>query len=372
MSLLLKALKQAELGPDKAAGKQTDELDFEPMETPPFSVRREWVQPHDTEPAPAIPPGRPTATMSWPLGLVPTTALLAMLIAVGYGIYVYLSINPPALLVAPTSVPRPSAPTAKPIQFNPLPPNLIQVPPHPIAAIPKARPARPRASTARAASMHATGAPSAPTEAAVEGGASGSSVAPLVPALQGNASQADLDAAYQAYQSGHLEEARRLYSQIPERDRNPDVLLGLAAIAMAQGQQAESIRLYQRVLSIDPRNTVAQAALLDALGTTDGAAAESRLENLIQETPSAFLYYALGNLYADQNRWSDAESAYFEAFRREPTNGDYAFNLAVSLDQLHQREGALRQYEAALNLAGSGSRFSRDQAQTRIRQLKGN
>jgi Flp pilus assembly protein TadD len=84
------------------------------------------------------------------------------------------------------------------------------------------------------------------------------------------------------------------------------------------------------------------------------------------------LYYTLGNLYADQNRWSDAESAYFEAFRREPANGDYAFNLAVSLDQLHQREGALRDYEAALNLAGSGSRFSRDQAQARIRQLKGN
>ena len=96
---------------------------------------------------------------------------------------------------------------------------------------------------------------------------------------------------------------------------------------------------------------------------------ESRLKTLIERAPSAGLYQTLGNLYAEQNRWGDAQTAYYEAFRTAPANADYAYNLAVSLDRLHQPQAALGYYEKALSLAGN-SRFERSQAETRVRQIK--
>ena len=55
--------------------------------------------------------------------------------------------------------------------------------------------------------------------------------------------------------------------------------------------------------------------------------------------------------------------------RGAPDNADYAFNLAVSLDQLRQHPAALTYYEKAL--AGHGvHRFDRAQAEARVQQLK--
>ena len=175
--------------------------------------------------------------------------------------------------------------------------------------------------------------------------------------------------AYDAYQRGQLDEAQRLYAQAAARERSVDALLGLAAIAGVRNRDEEAARLYREVLDRDPRNAAAQAALLDLLGNTDRQATESRLKTLIERAPSAGLYQTLGNLYAEQNRWGDAQMAYFEAFRAAPSNADYAFNLAVSLDRLNQPQAALGYYEKALSIGGN-SRFDRSQAETRVRQIK--
>ncbi|MDO9635862.1 MAG: tetratricopeptide repeat protein, partial [Thiobacillus sp.] len=143
----------------------------------------------------------------------------------------------------------------------------------------------------------------------------------------------------------------------------------LATIASVQNRDAEAQLLYREVLERDPRNATAQGALLDLLGNTDSQAAESRLKLLIERDPSPQLYQTLGNLYAEQGRWSDAQSAYFEAWRAAPGNADYAFNLAVSLDQLRQYPAALTYYEKAL-ASGGAHRFDRAQAEARVRQLK--
>jgi tetratricopeptide (TPR) repeat protein len=82
------------------------------------------------------------------------------------------------------------------------------------------------------------------------------------------------------------------------------------------------------------------------------------------------LHFSLGNQYAQQSRWSEAQSAYFKAYSVDPENADYAFNLAVSLDQLHQRNLALDYYQRALALAGKRTAsFNPAQARTRVQEL---
>jgi tetratricopeptide (TPR) repeat protein len=364
MSLLLKALKAAEQGSGKPTAEGGD-LDLEPLETP-FSVRRDWVQPNDNEADASLLPKRPGARWVLPrMGLVPATSLVALLIAIGYGIYVYLAISQPRARVTPAAHLQASR-LAQPAEpARPMRPAMApEMPKAPLSAAPRSSaphsPVSPAPVIATAPDhLHAL-ARKHPAALAV---------APALSTLQGTTSLAELETAYQAYQTGDLEAARLIYDRVAGRDKNPDALLGLAAIAMLQNRPADGIRFYRQVLDVDPRNAIAQAALLDALGTTDSAAAESQLQAQIQQAPSAYLYYALGNLYADQKRWSDAEAAYFEAFKREPANGDYAFNLAVSLDHLQQRDAALRNYESALKLASHDSRFKRNQAETRIQQL---
>ena len=65
------------------------------------------------------------------------------------------------------------------------------------------------------------------------------------------------------------------------------------------------------------------------------------------------LYFTLGNQYAAQARWAEAQEAYFRAFTAEPDNPDYNYNLAVSLDQLRQRKPALEYYRKAIALGAS-------------------
>jgi tetratricopeptide (TPR) repeat protein len=178
-----------------------------------------------------------------------------------------------------------------------------------------------------------------------------------------------LSDAYAAYQQGQLDRAEQLYSQAAARQRSTDALLGLAAIAATQNRESDAVRLYREILEHDPRNSTAQAALLDLLGNSDSQATESRLKILIDRDASPHLFQTLGNLYADQQRWSEAQSAYFEAYRGAPDNADYAYNLAVSLDQLRQHAAALTYYERAL-AAGGVHRFDRIQAEERIRQLR--
>jgi uncharacterized protein HemY len=121
------------------------------------------------------------------------------------------------------------------------------------------------------------------------------------------------------------------------------------------------------VLALDPRNAHAQAALIGQLGRADPAAAETRLKTLIAREPSPFLYFTLGNLYAEQARWVQAQQAWFQAHHLQPGNADYAFNLAVGLDRIAQPRLAIDYLRTAIRLAESGTRASFDVAAARRR-----
>ena len=186
---------------------------------------------------------------------------------------------------------------------------------------------------------------------------------------------ATLSSAHQALEKGQLDEAERMYRQTLASDpRNIDAMLGLAAALTAQNKTDAAAQYYVRVLEQDPRNAYAQAGLLNLTGRADPVAAEARLKQLIARDPSAFLYFTLGNLYAEHGQWAPAQAAYFQAHTRSPDNPDYAFNLAVGLEHLSQPRIALNYYRRALALAQSRGHAQFDSAgvQTRIRSLETN
>jgi Flp pilus assembly protein TadD len=179
-----------------------------------------------------------------------------------------------------------------------------------------------------------------------------------------------LSEAYAAFQSGDFARSEQLYRQVQTREAgNIDALLGLAALA-ARGERPEEARnIYREVLRLEPKNTSALSAL-SLLPAANGGADESALKNLIREQPAAAnLHFALGLWYLRNNRWPDAQIAFFEAVRFEPTNADYAYNLAVSLDRLGQAGPAQAYYRRALELSGGATLFVRADVEARLAEL---
>ncbi|MEO8331297.1 MAG: tetratricopeptide repeat protein [Gallionella sp.] len=178
--------------------------------------------------------------------------------------------------------------------------------------------------------------------------------------------------AYLAYRSGKLDEARQMYLEVLAKDaRNTDALLGLAAIAQQSGEDGYATQYYLRVLTLDPRNAVAHAGM-STLSADQNS--ESRLKYLLREQrDSAALHFALGNIYAGQSRWGEAQTAYFNAYTLDSSNAELAFNLAVSLDHLGQSKSAAQYYQRALQLAPvdgvQPQGFDRTQISQRVKEL---
>jgi Tfp pilus assembly protein PilF len=182
-----------------------------------------------------------------------------------------------------------------------------------------------------------------------------------------------LERAYDSLQAGHMEEAQRGYEQVLRNDaKNTDALLGLATIAALQGQTERAQAYYLRALESDPNDATAQAGVINTRGLSDPGQSESRLKTALASQPdSSALHFALGNLYARQLRWSEAQQAYFRAYSTEPDNADFIFNLAVSLDHLHQNKLAAQYYQMALNAAGAANAsFDKNQIKNRVLELQ--
>ncbi|MBP8215123.1 MAG: tetratricopeptide repeat protein [Propionivibrio sp.] len=184
-----------------------------------------------------------------------------------------------------------------------------------------------------------------------------------------------LEQAYDALQAGQLDVAQRAYQQLLRGDpKSTDALLGLATIAARRGDAGRAHSYYLLALESNPNDPTAQAGVIQTRGQSDPAQSESRLKTALSSQPdSPALLFALGNLYAREQRWGEAQQAYFRAYSTEPDNADFIFNLAVSLDQLHQDKLAAQYYQMALNAAESAGNthagFDRSQVQKRIQEL---
>lgn len=178
---------------------------------------------------------------------------------------------------------------------------------------------------------------------------------------------------YRLLLAGDLAGARRSYSNAFAADpTSVDAQLGLATIEARLGNRAEAATLYRGVLDLDPRNGTALAGLAALAEETRPDAMQDGLQAAIARSPDdGALHLALGNSYAAQSRWAEAQAEYYEAYRLQPGDADVAYNLAVSLDHLGQSRAAAGLYERALaNARGKGAQFDTASVARRLAELK--
>ena len=300
--------------------------------------------------------------------------------AVGTVVYFWMQLRPPAPLVN-TSQQRPqaqaqvpSSPPEPPRAAAPTPPQAPSaIPGLPSAALaaPAAKPAAQRVTVTRPPEAPVlkpqprltAPVPRAPSPAPAE--ITSTRAVPQV--------HPKVASAYSAYVAGDFAAARADYQQaLRDEPSNRDALLGLAALDVRAGRYGAAEGAYVRLLQADPRDAHAQAGLISLrAGRVDPVAAESRVKVMLADNPGAHvLNFTLGNQFAQQGRWAEAQQEYFKAFSAEPDNPDFAYNLAVSLDHLRQPKLALEYYRRALQLAKSRSpSFDSSAAETRAAQL---
>ena len=152
---------------------------------------------------------------------------------------------------------------------------------------------------------------------------------------------------------GDWASARRSYQDAVASDPNSvDAHLGLATLAAREGNRVAAVDHYRRELGLDPRNATALAGLAALADFSRPEALEAQLRADLDRAPdSSALQFTLGNLYSAQGRWTEAQSAYFEAHRLDPASPEIAHNLAVSLDRLGQSRLAATFYRRALETA---------------------
>ena len=163
-----------------------------------------------------------------------------------------------------------------------------------------------------------------------------------------------LMSAYQAWLDGDMQSAAAQYDQALALDPvDRDALLGRAAVYIQQNQYQQAIDLYQRLLEQNPKDSMAMTSLI-SVANIDPQAGESQLKSMLSEQPkSPYLHFALGNIYGSQQRWNEAQKAYFNALKLKPQDADYAYNLAVSLDHIGQKTAAAQFYRRALDFSAS-------------------
>jgi tetratricopeptide (TPR) repeat protein len=184
-----------------------------------------------------------------------------------------------------------------------------------------------------------------------------------------------LGQAWQAYDDGRYSSAKNLYIEVlNSEENNRDALLGLGAIAVIEKDYVPARDIYMSLLEQDPRDPIAIAAIASL--QTDGVSLqedERFLANMLLKNPNAaHLNFALGNVYAQQEKWKSAQQYYFNAWQQDIENADYIFNLAVSLDQLGKPEQAINLYRESLSKSNNKQvSFSREDVQKRITELSG-
>lgn len=161
-----------------------------------------------------------------------------------------------------------------------------------------------------------------------------------------------LSRAYDALATGKYTQAKTDYETVlAERPKQVDALLGLAKIYSHENNPLAARQLYEKVLRNDESIAVAQLGLLHTYQDESSFEKVNLLQDLSEKYPqSSQIAVARGHELAKQNRWPEAQNAYFQAFSLSPQNAAYAYNLAISLDEMEKYGAAKQYYKEALLL----------------------
>lgn len=330
--------------------KPVDTVDFPPDDRNRQAVRNAFA-------AKALPPTTGASQLRW---VFLSAAGLACLAIVAYFWYALNHVERGTLGAPPVADATRSMPAAEtsPMPEPPLPqtqPSAASGTPLPLPPTYSSPPSAPRRAVSEAEPAPGTAQPAV-------------RLTKVIPSPDNQALRA-----HALMQRGEIEAARREYEQVLLRTPNDtETLLALAAIAASQGRSGDAQSLRQRALIANPSDPATQAAVIAGPASEgDPQGAESRLKTLLTAQPeSPSLNFALGNLYARQNRWSEAQQAYFNAVAAKADNPDYLFNLAISLDHLRQPRLAAQHYRLALEAANRHpAGFNRKQAEDRLADL---
>ncbi|MCK6374793.1 MAG: tetratricopeptide repeat protein [Zoogloea sp.] len=357
MSLLPGALRKTDPAPTRPLGSP---LELEPLRPPvsPGEPAAPGIAPHPTPPVgtPARPP-------------LPDWRLATLFACIG------------ALLTGLWFTQTPAALPISPAHATPVPPLVaddatVEEAPRP-APLPAAN--TPQASASSAPSTPAAAPrqrpqPQRPTPPASTADAPRFRPSPPAPP----ASPSAVSLAHNAYTGGNLPHAESLYRQaLTDDPNNADALNGLGAIALVQRRPADADTLFRRALQARPLDPTALAGLA-RIPSGNPTSTESPLRDAIAtlaDNPDSLApRLALADLLARQQRWAEAQQAYFDAHRLAPQDADIAYNLAVSLDHLGQHRLAASHYRKALNLAArqpdAATRFPRARCAERLAALQ--
>ena len=288
--------------------------------------------------------------------------------AAGYVWYTVKSLTPQY-----ANSPRPrAAPTPPPASSAPLPPtsamgSIVPAPgsqPATTETSPAVAPPGPSPASAASAAAPPAAVPKEPAETSAERLARAGAAARTPPPLQMERTPqaaprvpAEVSNGYDALRKGDWGTARRAYQAAAASDpTNVDAQLGLATIAAREGNRVAAVEHYRRTLELDPRNGTALAGLAALADFSRPEALEAQLRADLDRSPaSPELHFTLGNVFAGQGRWTEAQAEYYEAHRLDPGSPEVAHNLAVSLDRLGQRRLAAAFYRRALDGARARS-----------------
>jgi len=358
MSALREALRRAE----------SSGLTLAPAEPAPATRAPQSATPEATEPVRRAPPEERKSP--WEASRLPFHLTLSVLaaLAVGVAIYFWMQLRPAPQVARGASPPPPAQARPAPHTIDPEPP---------IPGLPPLDPSRDSGVNApsRAATQTvATNAPEAkPAAAPPRGDDAALTLELTAPRRTEFRIHPRVELGYAAWKAGSLDDARKAYvDALQDEPLNRDARLGLAAVEQRANRLTEAARHLQALLSERPDDALAQAALIVlSAERTDPLSAESRIKLLLAVEPDLpALHFALGNQYARQSRWAEAERAYRQALHGDSSNPDIAFNLAVSLDRLQHSEAARLHYERALALAaGRPHAFDAGAASRRVLDL---
>ena len=175
-----------------------------------------------------------------------------------------------------------------------------------------------------------------------------------------SAYQDAINAAFASYQQGDFINSKSHYlTALSIEPTSSDAQFGLANIAMAEQNFSKAIEYYQMRINLQPNDSLALSGMILAANQFENVnkLKEQLNQILIQNPKASHLYFIQGTLFSRQQNWVDAQNSFFTAWQYSPDKAVYAFNLAVSLEQLDQPKAALTFYKKAFELNDQSKRF---------------